>query len=180
MSRAALFLAVLLAASPAAGQHYPNKPVRLIAPAPPGSPVDVRARWVSEKLAPLLGQARVVENRAGAGRQHRHRSCGAERRRRLHAGRRPSGDDGDQSAPVRAYRLRPLADFAPITRLLDAVLMFAVHPQVPAQSVADLMRLAREQPGKLSYGSVWNRYAPAPRGGAVSAYGRHQRAACSL
>jgi tripartite-type tricarboxylate transporter receptor subunit TctC len=153
MSRAALFLAVLLAASPAAGQHYPNKPIRLIAPAPPGSPVDVRARWVSEKLAPLLGQPVIVENRAGAG-----GNIGTE------AAARSAADgytlvvvhQGTMAINPHLYARTgydPLADFAPITRLLEAVLMFAVHPQVPAQSVADLMRLAREQPGKLSYGS---------------------------
>ena len=153
MNRTALLLALLLVASPAAPQHYPHKPVRLIAPAPPGSPVDIRARWVSDKLAPLLGQPLVVENRAGAG-----GNIGTE------AAARSAADgytlvivhQGTMAINPHLYArigYDPLVDFEPVTRLLDSVLMLAVHPQVPASSVADLLRLAREQPGKLSYGS---------------------------
>lgn len=134
-------------------QSYPTKPLRLIAPAPPGSPVDIRARWVSDKLAPLLGQPIVVENKAGAG-----GSIGTE----AAAKSPPDGytlvivHHGTMAINPHLYPRTgydPLADFAPITRLLDAMLMLAVHPQLPAHSVADLVRLAREQPGKLSYGS---------------------------
>src|SRR5262245_10611965 len=59
-----LLAAVLI--SPACAQVYPSKPIRLIVPSTPGSPPDVRARWIAEKLGPALGQAIVVDNKAGA------------------------------------------------------------------------------------------------------------------
>jgi len=155
MIRLAVLLLSLLAvaSAPALAQPYPTKPLRLIAPAPPGSPVDIRARWVAEKLAPALAQPIVVENKAGAG-----GNIGTEAAAK-------SGADGYTLVIVHQGTLAinphiygrtgydAVADFAPITRLLESVLMLAVHPQVPAHSVADLLRLAREQPGRLSYGS---------------------------
>lgn len=151
---AVLLLSVLAVPTlPALAQPYPSKPVRLIAPAPPGSPVDIRARWVAEKLAPALAQPIVVENKAGAG-----GNIGTE------AAAKSSADgytlvivhQGTLAINPHIYGRTgydAIADFAPITRLLESVLMLAVHPQVPAHSVADLLRLAREQPGRLSYGS---------------------------
>ena len=155
MIRLAVVLLSLLAvaSAPALAQPYPTKPVRLIAPAPPGSPVDIRARWVAEKLAPVLAQPIVVENKAGAG-----GNIGTE------AAAKSSADgytlvivhQGTMAINPHIYGRTgydAVADFAPIIRLLESVLMLAVHPQVPAHSVADLLRLAREQPGRLSYGS---------------------------
>jgi tripartite-type tricarboxylate transporter receptor subunit TctC len=148
-----LSLALLASAQAGFAQPYPVKPIRLIAPAPPGSPVDIRARWVAEKLAPAIGQPVVVENKAGAG-----GNIGTE------AAARSAADGytlvivhhGTMAVNPHIYArpgYDPVADFAPIIRLLESVLMLAVHPQVPAHSVADLLRLARQQPGKLSFGS---------------------------
>jgi tripartite-type tricarboxylate transporter receptor subunit TctC len=153
MIRAVAFAIVAGATSPALAQTYPSKPLRLIAPAPPGSPVDIRARWVSERLSPALGQPVVVENKAGAG-----GNIGTEAAARS----APDGytlvivHQGTMAVNPHIYARTgydPLADLAPITRLLESVLMLAVHPQLPAYSVVELLRLARAQPGKLSYGS---------------------------
>ena len=70
MKRLAMFLqaAVFAAATGlSSAQSYPVKPVRLIAPSLPGSPVDIRARWLAQFLAPALGQPVVVDNKPGAG-----------------------------------------------------------------------------------------------------------------
>lgn len=154
--RVGRLLAILLACScvlPAAAQHYPSGPVRIIAPSPPGSPRDIRARWVAERLAPALGQPVFVENKAGAG-----GNIGMEA-----AAKSPADghtlvivDLGTLAQNPHLYSRTgydPLADFIPVTRLVDSVLMMAVHPEIPARSVAELIALAREKPGKMSYGS---------------------------
>jgi tripartite-type tricarboxylate transporter receptor subunit TctC len=145
--------AVALAAAAAAQQGYPSQPVRVIAPAPPGSPVDIRARWVAQQLAPALGQAVLVENKPGAG-----GNIGAEA-----AARSPA--DGHTLVVVHQgiIAVNPhlyqrtgfdaLRDFAPVTRLVDTTLMLMVPHASPFRSVADVVNAARANPGKLAYSS---------------------------
>ena len=154
-SVAVWFTAGIVSVAPGAAdaQRYPSQPVRIIASAPPGTPVDIRARWVAEQLGRALGQPVVVENKGGAG-----GNIGMEAAAR-------SAPDGHTLAIVHQGTLAinphvyarvgydPLGDFAPVTRLLDAPLLLAVNPEFPARSVDDLVRLAKEQPGRLSYGS---------------------------
>jgi tripartite-type tricarboxylate transporter receptor subunit TctC len=147
------FLVVCVSAWPSSAQQYPAGPVRIIAPSPPGSPRDIRARWVADRLAPALGQPVVVENKAGAG-----GNIGMEA-----AAKAPADghtlvivDTGTLAQNPHLYQRTgydPLSDFIPVVRLVDAALMMAVHPEVPARSVTELIQLARERPGKLSYGS---------------------------
>lgn len=149
----AVFFLACAHALAAHAQRYPSSPVRLIAPGPPGSPVDIRARWVADKLAPALGQPIVVDNRAGAG-----GNIGTEAAAK-------SAADGYTLVIVHQGTLaqnphiyartgyNAMADFAPITRLVNTVLMLAVATQLRANSVADLLRLAKEKPGQLTYGS---------------------------
>ena len=155
-------LAVLLAftAGLAGAQTYPSQPVRIIAPAPPGSPVDIRARWVAEQIAPALKQPVLVENKPGAG-----GNIGAEAAAR-------SAPDGHTLVLVHQGIVAvnphlyartgfdPLKDFAPVTRLVDTTLLFLVPQASPFQSVADVVRAARQNPGKLSYGSSGNGTPP--------------------
>ncbi len=153
LARSIALLLLCAVAWPAAAQEYPSGPLKIIAPAPPGSPRDIRARWVAERLAPALGQPVIVENKAGAG-----GNIGMQA-----AAKSPADgltlvivDTGTMAQNPYLY-LRagydPLADFIPVTRLVDSALMMAVHPEVPARSVAELIQLARASPGKLSYGS---------------------------
>ena len=147
-------LFVLILVTQAAAQQYPAQPVRLIAPAPPGSPVDIRARWVAERLAPALGQPVVVENRAGAG-----GNLGAE----AAAKSRPDGHtlvvvhQGIVAVNPHLYArtgFDPLKDFAPITRLVDTVLILGVPNDSSFRSVGDLLRAAKDNPGRLNFGSA--------------------------
>ena len=134
-------------------QTYPAKPIKLIVPADAASPPDIRARWLAEKLRPVLGQPIVVENRGGAAGR-----IGTEAAAR-------STPDGYTLLMVHQGTLAlnphlytrlgydPIKDFAPVARLVVSALVLAVHPGVPVNSVADLVRLAKDKPGQLNWGS---------------------------
>ena len=143
----------IISTSACFAQAYPSRTIRLIAPSAPGGPVDTRARWIAERLRIALGQAVIVDNKPGA-----------------------AGIIGTQAAmqsPADGYTLvlvhqgtmalnphlypelpyDPIRDFAPVSRLVVSPMLLAVHPDVPVHSVADLIRLAKEKPGQLNYGS---------------------------
>lgn len=152
--RCATLAAALLLAAPAFGQSaFPSRPVKLINPFPPGSPVDVVARAVAQKLQEAWGQAVVVESRAGAG-----GAVGAD------AVARAPGDgytllvtsaSTHVIAPVLRKQLPYDAqkDFAPIALVAYGPTAIVVHPSLPVQSLADLVRYAKAQPGKVAYAS---------------------------
>lgn len=137
----------------AQAQEYPEGQVRIIVPGPPGSPRDVRARWVAERLGPALDRAIVVDNRAGAG-----GNIGMEAAARS----APDGrtlvlvDSGTLVQNPHIYE-RPgydaLRDFVPVIALMEAPLLLAVPAGSTAVTVEDLVREARAKPGKLNYGS---------------------------
>lgn len=132
---------------------WPSRPLRLIVTGGAGGVPDIRARWLAERLAPALGQPVLVENRPGAG-----GSIGMAEAAR-------SAPDGYTVAVVHQGTMAinphlyarigydPLADFTPLTRLGVGGLLLAVHPELPAKSVAELVQLARSKPGALKYGS---------------------------
>lgn len=145
----------LLAALPVHAQEgYPTKPVRLIAPYPPGGSSDVLARVIAQKLTEALGRQVIVENRPGAAGNIGHEL----------AAKAPA--DGYTlllttksqlvNNPYLYKRLPfdPLLDFSYLTLIAHAGHVLVVHPAVPARSVKELVALARAQPGKLSYGSA--------------------------
>ena len=146
-------LGILVAAiHVASAQEYPAKPVHLLAPYPPGGPVDAIARILGQHLA--LGQNIVVENRSGAG-----GSIGAE----VVARAAPDGytlligNSGPLTInPVlrRDLGYDPQKDFAPVVWISSAQMVLMVHPSLPVRSVKDLVALARSRPGELNYGSA--------------------------
>ena len=128
------------------------KPVRLLAPYPPGGPVDAIARILGQHLA--LGQNIVVDNRSGAG-----GSIGAE----VVARGAPDGymlligNSGPLTInPVlrRDLGYDPQKDFAPVVWISSAQMVLMVHPSLPVRSIKDLVALARSRPGELNYGSA--------------------------
>jgi len=141
-------------------QAYPSKPIRLIAPSTPGSVVDIRARWIADALAPALGQPVVVDNRAGAG-----GTIGTEA-----AARSPADGYTLVLAHQGTFAIGPhlytrtgydaIGDFAPVARLVLSPMVLAVQPEMPVKSVADLIRLAKEKPGQLNFGSAGNGTPP--------------------
>ena len=139
-------------ASPA--QTYPTKPVRVLAPFPPGSGVDIVARMIATPLSQALGQPVVVDNRPGAAGRI---ACELAAR---------AAPDGYTLLLANASTLAmlpsldkhvafdPVRSFAPITLIASSANVLVVHPSVPATSVAALIALAKSKPGQLNYGSA--------------------------
>ena len=149
----AALIAMLSAFALARAAGWPARPIHLIVPGGPGGVVDLRARWIAERLAPALGQPIVVENRAGAG-----GNIGTE------AGAHSAPDgytlvmvhQGTLVMNPHLYRhpgYDALHDLAPITRIGVGPLLLAVNPSIPVSSVAELIALAKAKPGQLSFGS---------------------------
>ena len=147
--------ALTLPALPALAQAFPVKPVRFIVPFPPGGPVDTTARIVAQKLSDTWGQQVVIDNRAGAG-----GIVGAEAAAKspadgytvfvcsIHHSVLPS------LRPKLSYDIEK--DFVPLTFGARFPIILVAHPSVAANSVAELIALAKKNPGKLSYGSSGN------------------------
>ena len=143
---------LLLIAS--AAQAYPTRPIRFIVPFTPGGLGDTFARAVAEGLSQRLGQPVVVDNRPGAS-----QAIGAE----ATAKAPPDGHTifmGTQSGLVlnaiarKSLPYDPVRDFAPISLLFTTPLYLVVHPSLPAQSLEELLALARSRPGKLTFASI--------------------------
>jgi len=144
---------LLIAAGSAAAQPYPGQPIKLIAPFPPGGSVDITARLIAEPLEKALGGHIVVENRSGAS-----GNIGMEAAARA----RPDGYTlvintiplvTNQSL-FEKLSWDPVRDFAPIGMVATSPHLLVVPAKSPARSVADLLKLARANPGKLSYASA--------------------------
>lgn len=149
----ALAAACYAVASPALSQPYPTHPIHIVVPFPPGAGTDVVARAVAGKIAPMLGQSVIVENRPGAG-----GTVGSE----IVAGAPKDGYTilmGNTStlaiAPAlyRNLRYNPLRDFAPVALVTTTENVMVVHPSLPVRSVKDLVALAKAKPGEIFYGS---------------------------
>jgi tripartite-type tricarboxylate transporter receptor subunit TctC len=153
---AVALLAVLagVLATPAYGQTYPAKSVRVIIPWPPGGSNDIVGRVLAQRLSENLGQQFIVDNRAGASSM-----IGAE----LAAKSAPDGytmlvNSGTQVSNALLYRTRlpydPFRDFIGVTTLARQVGMLVTHPSLPVSSVKELIALARARPGQVIYAST--------------------------
>lgn len=140
----------------AAAQNYPVKPIRFIVPFPVGGVADVFARVIGQKLNEAWGQPVVVENRAGAG-----GNIGAET-----VAKAPPdgyalvmGSIGTHAVNVSLFKRMPydpVKDFAPVALVLEADGLLVLHPSVPANTVKELIVLARARPGQIAYASAGN------------------------
>ena len=152
MLRSLLFLALAFSGALAA-QPFPSQPIRLIAPFPPGGSVDIMARLIADPLAQQLNGKIVIENRSGAS-----GNIGME----LAARAKPDGYTivlntiplATNQALFDKLSWDPVKDFAPIGMVATAPHVLVVPPKVKAASVADLVKLARASPGRLTYASA--------------------------
>jgi hypothetical protein len=149
LKAAGLLLALTTAV---AAQDYPNKPVRLIIPFPPGGSNDVVGRLIATHLGERLGKQVVVDNRAGAG-----GVVGTE----LAANAPPDGYTIQIVSIAHAvnpwlYKLPydPIKSFTPISILASGPNVVTVHPSLPVNSIKDLVALAKQKPGELQYASA--------------------------
>jgi tripartite-type tricarboxylate transporter receptor subunit TctC len=155
LSLATLSLAAVALPVAAQSGSYPARPVRLIVPYPPGGAIDPIARMIVQRLDSRWGQPVVVDNKAGAG--------------------TIIGTDAVAKAAPDGYTLGlvatsftvlpalhaslpfdPVRDFAPIGLVARIPLLLVVNPQLPVQSVADLIALAKARPGELHFSSLGN------------------------
>jgi tripartite-type tricarboxylate transporter receptor subunit TctC len=149
-----LALAGLLALAPSTARaDYPDRPIRIIVPYTPGGTVDVLARMIGPKLTEAWGQPIVIENRPGAG-----GNIGAD-----FVAKSPA--DGytlflSTNAPLtinvalyKSVKYDPLKDFAPIIVAGENALLLVANPSVPANSLKELIALAKAKPGELSAGT---------------------------
>src|SRR5258707_1374686 len=150
---AGLALAWLLVnAGAAVAQSYPNHPIKVLVPWPPGQATDVAARMVAERLVPALGQPLVVDNRPGAG-----GVVGSEVAAKAPADGYTilAGSSGPISISPNVQKVgyEPLKDFAPISLLAVNPFMLVVNPSIPAKDLKELIALLKANPGKYSFAS---------------------------
>lgn len=145
-------LAVALHAPQAAAQAYPDKPIRLVVPYPPGGGNDALGRMVAQRLSSTLGQQVFVDNKPGAS-----GNVGTEFVARV----KPDGYTLTlgfvANMAVTPHMTKagydPLTDFAPISMVANGYQILSVNPAFPAKSVAELIAIAKAKPGTLNYGS---------------------------
>src|SRR4051812_37309230 len=149
MRLAATLLAVSLLASPHAARadDYPNHPITLIVPYPPGGGVDTIARVIGGKLTDRLGQQVVIENRPGAGAVIGTRAAAK------------AAPDGYTLVMLATGFTLPAntgyeaSDFVPIGSISSTPIVVMAHPSAPVKSLSDLVALAKKDPGKLAIGT---------------------------
>ena len=153
IARVAGMAALITAAAPAAAQNYPNASVKVIVPVPAGGVTDTMARIVAQRLSEMHGQTAIVDNRPGG-----NYSVGVQAVARAPA-------DGltllvVPDSPITAnphlfskLAYDPIKDLTPIAVLCRITPVLVVNPAVPAKSVQELIKVAKDKPGSLNYGS---------------------------
>ena len=151
-----LLASIVAVATSVSAQSYPTRPIRLVVPFPAGGTTDILAREAGERLSATLGQPVVVDNRPGAG-----GNIGAD----LVA---KSASDGYTllMATVGTHAINPslyskmpydhIKDFAPVVLVAGVPNVLEVTSSLPVNSVADLIKLAKEKPGQLNFASSGN------------------------
>ena len=147
-------MAGALLSSPAAlAQAFPNKPLRLICPFPPGGAVDIASRAIAQELSKNLGQPVTVENRPGAG----GNIGGAEAARANPDGytifMTTSGIQAINPVLYAKMPFDPSKDLVPVSALVSLNNVLVLHPSIKANSVPEVIAMARSQPGTMNYAS---------------------------
>ena len=157
MSKAAsrlIAVCVIGVASQGFAQDYPTRPVHFIVPYPPGGGTDVIARIVQPKLSENLGQPIVIDNRGGAG-----GAVGTD------AAAKSAPDGYTFLLTLSSHTINPLLyklnydverDFVPVTMIVSVPQLIAANPQVPVNTLREMVIAAKQRPGAYSFASVGN------------------------
>src|SRR5688500_8704062 len=148
-----MLLTALLYPIVASGQAYPDKPVRVVIPWPPGGSNDIVGRIIAQHVSVALGQPFVIDNRGGAA-----GTIGSE----FVAKSVPDGytmliTSATHVANAHLYSklpYDPLTDFVGVSPLGRQVGILAVHPSLPVKTVKEFIALAKKRPGEIVYGSA--------------------------
>jgi tripartite-type tricarboxylate transporter receptor subunit TctC len=155
MKKIIALLCLLALSYGAAAQQFPNKPIHLIVPFAPGGFTDVAARILQKELQPVLGQAIIVENKAGAG-----STIGTD----LVAKSPPDGYNLVMISTTHVISPHlykempydPIKDFTPVMKLAEGPYVLVVNSKTPYRSVADLIAAAKAKPGTIDFASSGN------------------------
>jgi tripartite-type tricarboxylate transporter receptor subunit TctC len=137
----------------AAQQKYPDKPVKMIVPFPPGGPIDTMARMTAQELSTRLGQQVVVENRAGGGSTIGTKDAAAATPDGYTLMFGSSGSLAVAPALYSSLGLDPRKAFVPIATVALLPHVFVVNNDVPAKTIAEFVAYAKANPGKINYGA---------------------------
>jgi tripartite-type tricarboxylate transporter receptor subunit TctC len=147
----ALCLVPLLVAAPALAQDWPSKTVRIVVAYPPGGGIDVMARQIAEKLTPVWKQSVIVENRPGA---NTIIASDAVAKAPADGHTLLMTTDATFSINPHIYAKLPYdaeRDFVPVTMLVLLQQLLVAHPSLPADTLPDLIKLAKSKPGGIRY-----------------------------
>jgi tripartite-type tricarboxylate transporter receptor subunit TctC len=147
--------AALFAASGAAAQSYPAKPIRFIVPYPPGGGTDIVARLVAAKMTTSMGQPVLVDNKPGAS-----TIIGTEMLAKAQPDGYTIGLITDSHAINQTFFPKlpydAIRDFEPVTQLVFVPLVLVAHPSLNVKTVPELIAAAKANPGKINYASIGN------------------------
>jgi tripartite-type tricarboxylate transporter receptor subunit TctC len=151
---APLLAAPFLSTAARAQSAWPTKPVRIIVPFPPGQAADIFTRLLAERLTEIWKQQVVVDNKGGGGGIPGTEAGKAATPDGHTLMSVTSGTFGVNPSLYPDLPYKPLVDFKPITNIIVAPLVIVAHPTFPANTLAELIALAKRDPGKLSYASA--------------------------
>lgn len=149
-----LIVVALSCAAASALAEYPDKPVKIIVPYPPGGTTDILARVIAQRLSERLKQSFIVENRAGASGAIGTQAVANSPADGYTLCMGTIGTHGINSALLKNLPYDAVKDFAPITIVGITPNVLTVHPSVPAKNLQELLALARAKPGSLNFGST--------------------------
>lgn len=141
-------------------QKFPDRPLRLIVPFPAGGPLDIIVRPIAPRLAEVLGQPVIVDNRPSAGGAI---GAGIVAEAQADGHTLLWGSAGPVAINVSLYRnlpYDPIRDFTPVMQTAATQMILVLHPAVPAQTVKELIAYAKLRPGQINYASPGNGTSP--------------------